>query len=209
VDDEADVRDAVEMTLSSQGYAVQSFAGGQECLEHLEQQDCDLLITDIRMPSMDGMTLLSLVRQSRPKLPVILVTGVGDIPMAVRAMKMGAADFLEKPLRRDELLCKVQMFTNHDPSQIKPAPIIHRGIFMDLTDSEWEVMRLILQGKTSKEIADLQGRSVRTVEVHRSHIMKKYNADNIADLLNKYGVRCAEQGDTRRGEFSLHYQRIG
>jgi len=186
VDDEADVRDAVEMTLSTQGYAVRSFAGGQECLAHLEQQACDLLITDIRMPNMDGMTLLSLVRQSRPKLPVILVTGVGDIPMAVRAMKMGAADFLEKPLRRDELLCKVQMMTTQDPSQIKPAPIIYRGIFTDLTDSEWEVMRMILQGKTSKEIADLQGRSVRTVEVHRAHIMKKYHADNIADLLNRY-----------------------
>lgn len=186
VDDEADIRDAVEMTLSSQGYAVRSFAGGQECLAHLEQQDCDLLITDIRMPSMDGMTLLSLVRQSRPTLPVILVTGVGDIPMAVRAMKMGAADFLEKPLRREELLCKVQMMTIPDPSQIKTAPIIHRGIFMDLTDSEWEVMRMILQGKTSKEIANLQGRSIRTVEVHRSHIMKKYHADNLVDLVNKY-----------------------
>ena len=186
VDDEADIRDAVEMTLSSQGYAVRSFADGQECLAHLEQQDCDLLITDIRMPSMDGMTLLSLVRQRRPDLPVILVTGVGDIPMAVRAMKMGASDFLEKPLRREELLCKVQMMTTQDPSQIKPAPIIYRGIFMDLTDSEWEVMRMILQGKTSKEIADFQGRSVRTVEVHRAHIMKKYHADNIADLLNRY-----------------------
>jgi len=186
VDDEADVRDAVEMTLSSQGYAVRSFAGGPECLAHLEQQDCDLLITDIRMPSMDGMTLLSLVRQSRPTLPVILVTGVGDIPMAVRAMKMGASDFLEKPLRREELLCKVEMLINHDPSQVKSAPVIRRGIFTDLTDSEWEVMRQILQGKTSKEIADLQGRSVRTVEVHRAHIMKKYHADNIADLLNKY-----------------------
>jgi len=78
------------------------------------------------------------------------------------------------------------MMTTQDPSQIKPAPIIYRGIFTDLTDSEWEVMRMILQGKTSKEIADLQGRSVRTVEVHRAHIMKKYHADNIADLLNRY-----------------------
>lgn len=186
VDDEADVRYAVNMILSSQGYSVHSFAGGQECLAHLEQQTCDLLITDIRMPGMDGMTLLSLVRQRRPELPVILVTGVGDIPMAVRAMKMGASDFLEKPLRRDELLCKVQMLTNSDPRQSNPAPVMHRGIFVDLTDSEWEVMRLILQGKTSKQIADLLGRSVRTVEVHRAHIMKKYQANSIVELLNKY-----------------------
>ncbi|MBN2514025.1 MAG: response regulator transcription factor [Sedimentisphaerales bacterium] len=186
VDDEADVRDAVAMILSSQGYAVRSFADGQECLTHLEQQDCDLLITDIRMPSMDGMMLLSLVRQRCPDLPVILVTGVGDIPMAVRAIKIGAADFLEKPLRRDELLHKVRKMTTNDPEEPKPIPIIHRGIFVDLTDSEWEVMWMILQGKSSKEIADFQGRSVRTVEVHRAHIMKKYHSDNIVDLVNKY-----------------------
>ncbi|MEN6307036.1 MAG: response regulator [Anaerohalosphaeraceae bacterium] len=186
VDDEADVRDAVEMTLLSRGYEVRSFGGGQECLAHLEEQDCDLLISDIRMPEMDGLTLLNLVREKRPKLPVLLVTGVGDIPLAVRAMKMGAADFMEKPLRRDALLGKIRMLLEFKPVDEKDIPILSKPLLYDLTDSEWDVLKLILRGKTSKEIADLQGRSVRTVEVHRAHIMKKFQVETLAELFSQY-----------------------
>lgn len=186
VDDEADVRDAVEMTLLSRGYEVRSFSGGQECLAHLEEQDCDLLITDIRMPGMDGLTLLNLVRKHRPKLPVILVTGVGDIPLAVRAMKMGAADFMEKPLRREALLGKVKMLLEFKLVKDEDLPFTRGHLPYDLTDSEWDVLKLILQGKTSKEIADLQGRSIRTVEVHRAHIMKKFQVETLAELFSRY-----------------------
>jgi FixJ family two-component response regulator len=176
VDDEADVREAISMVLVAAGYEVHSFNVGQVCLQYLEDHDCDLLISDVSMPEMDGLVLLDKAREIHPELMVMLVTGVGDVPMAVRAMKLGAAEFVEKPLRREELLNKVEFLM--DWAQ-------RRGGIEAMTEAEQEILKYIAQGKSNKVIALELGRSVRTIEVHRSHIMKKLQVENSTDLLRK------------------------
>lgn len=184
VDDEQKVRELVGRILEQAGFRVSCFARANDCLEKLRtdrlvvslSNPCDLLVTDVKLPETSGIELLAEVKRLAPSLPVILVTGYGDVPTAVRAMKAGAADFIEKPLEREALLSAVQVALK----QAVPAdPLLRKS----LTRVEMEVLNLILEGKTNKEAANLLHRSVSTIEVHRKHIMRKLGVDNVVDLV--------------------------
>jgi FixJ family two-component response regulator len=155
VDDEPTVRKAVAMTLERLGYNVTCFANAADCLEKLQNQNCDLLITDVKMPGMDGIELVQKAKHLAPWLPIIIVTGYGDIPMAIRAVKAGALEFIEKPLKSKTLadIINTTLKQNYLESLIKGNA---------LTKTETIILKMILQGNTNREIASTLHRSTRT-----------------------------------------------
>lgn len=181
VDDEPRVCDVVSKTLERVGMCVCCFHCADDCLAHLATERCDLLITDVKMPGKDGIELLKAAKGQLPWLPVLVVTGYGDVPMAVRALKAGAADFIEKPLDRDTFLATVRAVLAQHASQ----EALHN---LNLTRAEMKVLYFLLDGKNNREIATALHRSPRTVEVHRGHLMCKMGAGNVVELL-----RCATE----------------
>jgi len=181
VDDVPAVRKSVAKTLKWSGCKVTCFANAADCLEKLRAQNCDLLITDVKMPDMDGIELVRRAKSIAPWLPVLVITGYGDIPMAVGAVKAGAADFIEKPLHRESFLESVQT-------------ALRQGALKDLVSGkalskkELTILRLILQGKSSRDIANILHRSIRTIEDHRRHLMYKLDVDNVVDLVKRATV---------------------
>lgn len=176
VDDEPNVRKAVSQTLAELQCKVSCFASAADCLEALRLQNCDLLITDVNMPGTDGIELLTQARQIRPLLPVLIVTGYGDIPLAVKAVKAGALDFIEKPLDEETFLPVVE-------SALKKTTYTDPLTGQALTKTEIQILRFIADGKSNKEIAYLLHRAVRTVENHRHRLMRKLSVDNTAELV--------------------------
>lgn len=183
VDDEPRVCHAVHKTLERAGTQVSCFHGAEDCLQHLAAERCDLLITDVKMPGKDGITLLREVRERLPWIPVLIVTGYADVPLAVRALKAGAVDFVEKPLDRDAFLQTVERLIERHG---RPAALLEES----LTRTERKILFLLLDCKNNREIADALHRSPRTIEAHRSHLMQKLDAANIIELLR----RAAELG---------------
>ncbi len=181
VDDEPKVRMVVRKTLERTGADVTCFGSADDCLACLESASCDLLITDVKMAGRDGIELLKVVKSMLPWLPVLVVTGFGDVPMAVKALKRGAADFIEKPLDREGFLRAVRTLLSQNRSEMGR----HNQV---LTKAEVRILRLILEGKNNREIASTLHRSPRTVEVHRSHVMRKMGASNIVELLRRAAV---------------------
>jgi two-component system response regulator FixJ len=178
VDDEPKVCDVVRKTLERAGVNVQCFSGADDCLAHLAEKRCDLLVTDVKMPGKDGLELLREARRQLPWLPVVVVTGYGDVPTAVRALRSGAVDFLEKPLDREVLLGVVQTQLERNAPQSTLFDLA-------LTKTEMKVLRLILDGRNNRHIAVALHRSPRTVEVHRSNLMRKLGVSNIVELLRR------------------------
>jgi FixJ family two-component response regulator len=178
VDDEVRVLEAIGETLGTLGVQVACFVHPASCLERLRCEKCDLLITDLKMPEMDGIELLTDVKHHHPWVPVLIVTGYGDIPSAVRAIKAGAEDFIEKPLDKGNLLKMVESILletdRADTSAGRP-----------LTAIQTRVMKLVVNGKSNREIADILNRSVRTVEVHRAHMMEKLGVKSLLDLVKR------------------------
>ncbi len=178
VDNEPKVCDAVRKTLERAGLNVRCFLGADDCLAYLATERCDLLITDVKMPGRDGIELLHEARKHLPWLPVMIVTGYGDVPMAVRALKAGAADFVEKPLDRDGFLRTVQALLEQRGGQVSLRDL-------NLTRTEMRVLYLILEGRNNREIALMLHRSPRTIEVHRGHLMRKMGASNTVEMLRR------------------------
>jgi FixJ family two-component response regulator len=181
VDDEPTVRAAMRRTLELVGYEVSGFGSAADCLATMRSGRCDLLITDVVMPGMDGMELLSEAKCHTPSLPVLVVTGYGNVEMAVQAMDAGALNFIEKPLDRATLLAAVE-------SALKQHNGGRDHAHKPLTRAEVEVLRLILDGKGNKEIARLRHRSVRTIEDQRRCIMRKFGVDNPVDLIREVAI---------------------
>jgi len=176
--DEPGVREVAKRILEGAGIKVTCFADPTTCLVRLRSQHCHLLITDLKMPGMDGIELSMKVKRLAPWIPVLMISGYGDIPTAVRAIRAGVVDFIEKPLDKTMFMRKVESilptdgFT--DPDLGKPS-----------TPAETNVLRLALDGKSSKEIAKLLHRSTRTVDGHRSNLMRKLDIDNPIDLAKR------------------------
>ena len=191
VDDEPAVRRAVSQTIAAAGCRVVSFASAESCLAALEKENCDLLISDVNMPGMDGLALLKAIKEIKPALPVLLITGYGDIPIAVRAVKAGAYDFVEKPLDEATFLPLVEKILD------RPIPGVEGA--ETLTSAERRVLELVANGKSNKEIAYLLGRSIRTIENHRHHLMQKLHAENTADLV-KTAIALGLSSSTPRDE---------
>jgi FixJ family two-component response regulator len=181
VDDEPAVCRSLSQTLQRSGYTVSCFADADHCLQRLQMQSCDLLITDVRMPGMDGIELVRRAKCIVPWLPILVITGYGDIPMAVRAVKAGAAEFIEKPLQKQSFLAAVQ-------AALKQQDLKNLLKGKSLSKKEMAILHLILQGRSNKEIAQTLHRSIRTVEDHRRYIMRKLNVDNVVDLVKRAAV---------------------
>ena len=178
IDDEEGIRKSVSSSIETVGYSVECFANGEDCIKRLKTKVCNLVISDVRMPVMDGFTLLEEIKKAVPWVPTILVTGYGDVQMAVQAMKMGAADFIEKPFGHDSLLEKIEQTLRKDNFE-------NCSLGQNLTNSEKKVLKLLMKGMSNKEIALCLNRSVRTIEMHRSNTMRKFKTDNIVNLVKK------------------------
>ena len=178
VDDDTCLLDVISLFLKKEKYECTCFDNADDCLEQLRTHNCALIITDIQMPEKTGIELLKEVQSTVPWVPVLVMTSYGDIPLAVKALKAGAFDFIEKPLEWDGFLNLVRSIVEkHSLSNVlKGTP---------LTNMEKIVLQLVLQNKTNKEIAALLHRSIRTVEVHRNHIMHKLDVHSIVDLVKR------------------------
>jgi two-component system, LuxR family, response regulator FixJ len=185
VDDDAAVRESLAMLLRLAGYGVHDYDSAARFLSEARPVPRSCLIADIRMPDMDGLELQQeLLRRGSP-LPVIIVTGHGDVPLAVQAMKAGAVDFLEKPFAREVLLAAVRRALDRTAqpgvSDIAQDEIGRRlGL---LTGREREVYDFVVAGKQSKVIAHELGTSPRTIEIHRARMMQKMQAKTLQDLV--------------------------
>lgn len=179
VDDDADVRESLIFLLRRK-YRTLAFESARAFLgAGIDAKDACVLV-DIRMPEMDGLQLQREIRRTMPEMPVIIMTGHGDVPMAVQAMKDGALEFLEKPFDKDMLFGALELaFARSSPvsGNLKPEP--RRA----LTRRENEIFDLLVEGHQNKVVAHKLGISTRTVEVHRGHIMDKLGARNLADLV--------------------------
>lgn len=178
VDDEQRVCEAIRETLEELGVRVTCFHTAARCLKQFRRKGCDLLITDVRMPGMDGLELLRNARLIAPRLPVLVITGYGDVATAVSAIKAGAVDFIEKPLVKQEFIKQVKQLLD-ERKRFRQNSLVH------LTKQEARVLQLIVSGQSNKEIAALLHRSIRTVEVHRSRIMHKLGVESLIDLLKR------------------------
>ncbi len=178
VDDDPCILEAACAMLESVRYECSCFADVTSCLAQLTPRSCELLITDVKMPGRDGMDLLAAAKKIAPWLPVVVMTSYADIPMSVKAVKAGAFDFVEKPLVVDSFLGLVE-------AALKVNDMNGHMVGKSLTKTEKIVLRLILRGMSNKGIAYTLGRSERTIEVHRSHIMHKLNVDNVVDLVKR------------------------
>jgi len=184
VDDDADIRDSLRLLLEAAGHAARSFASAEEFLaEEPAARGC--LIADIRMPGLGGMELLEEIVRRQRDLPVILITGHADIPLAVRAMRAGAVDFLEKPFSGTRLTESVRRALDLSRRKLtrQDETRAARKLLTHLSSRERSVLEKLVQGQPNKSVAHELGISARTVEIHRAHIMLKMDASSLADLV--------------------------
>jgi FixJ family two-component response regulator len=185
IDDDQSVRDGLDSLLRSIGYATQCFASPRDFLVHYKAQGPACMVLDVRMPDANGLDFQNELSQIGINIPIIFLTGHGDVPMSVRAMKAGATEFLLKPFREQDLLDAVRQALEKDRSRIEKDATLQdiRNRFATLTVREREVMTLVARGLLNKQIAGEIGLSEVTVKVHRGQTMRKMQADTLADLV--------------------------
>ncbi|HUD51374.1 response regulator FixJ [Parvibaculum sp.] len=185
VDDDADVRDSLRALLESAGFEVEDYDSAMGFLGGMSSGRGSCLVADIRMPDMDGLTLQEELVKRQADLPVIIVTGHGDVPLAVRAMKAGAIDFIEKPYDDELLLSSVRRAREQSLNrQAKSSNAKEAETRVaSLTAREREVLEHLVAGQPNKVIAHELGISPRTVEIHRAHLMEKMQARSLSDLV--------------------------
>ena len=185
VDDDAAVRDALKLLLRSVGHAVETFGSAQEFLDAYGEDRAGCLVLDIRMPGMSGLELQQKLNEKHSILPIIFITGHGDVPMAVEAMQAGAVDFIQKPFRDQDLIDRINQALEKDSSNraaLGERNDIRRRL-ETLTPREREVLDLVVPGKANKVIAGDLKLSQRTVEIHRARVMEKMQASSLAHLV--------------------------
>jgi two-component system response regulator FixJ len=189
IDDEAAVRESLSLLLSLNGYDARAYESASAFLAALDADAgsgglCGCVVTDVRMPGVGGVELLVRLQESGAALPVIVMTGHGDVPLAVEAMKRGAADFLEKPFEAAALLAAVRSaLASGDGGPAAADARLVRKKLAALTPRENEILAELAAGKQNRAIAEHLSISVRTVEVHRASIMAKMNAKNVSQLI--------------------------
>ena len=185
IDDDDAVRQSLEFLLKTAGYAVTGFDSAKAFLEILPQLRSGCIITDVRMPEITGIDLLRRIKERGVDIPVIVITGHGDISLAVDAMKLGAVDFLEKPFDDDQLLAALKSALNQDADQAeRKAELseIHDKLAV-LSNRERQVLDGLVAGSANKTIAFDLGISPRTVEIYRANLMTKMAANSLSDLV--------------------------
>jgi two-component system response regulator FixJ len=184
VDDDAAMRDSLAFLLESAGFQAELYDGAQPLLAALPDL-AGCVLTDIRMPGMDGLELLRLIRASGRNVPVVIMTGHGDVPLAVEAMKLGAADFIEKPFDDEALLRALRDASRRaEPKQtVDPEAEAIRQRVARLSQRERQVFGLVVAGQTNKVIARELALSPRTVEIYRANVMTKMQAAGLSELV--------------------------
>jgi RNA polymerase sigma factor (sigma-70 family) len=185
VDDDQAIRNSLKWLIESVGLLVETYAGANELLRNYYPGRAGCLLLDVRMPGMGGLELQEYLNRHHITLPIIIITGHGDVPMSVRAMKAGAVDFIEKPFNDELLLESIRNALSLDQRQReiqgRRAEIAARLAL--LTPREHEVMRMVTDGRSNKEIAVELGVSAKTVEAHRARVMEKMQAHSLAELV--------------------------
>src|ERR1700724_629505 len=185
VDDDGGMRRALDTLLSTVGYKTAAFSRPSEFLANFKPDASGCLVLDIRMPDMSGLELQQHLNRMGSMLPVIFITGHGDVPMAVQAMKEGAFEFVQKPFRDQDLLDRINHALGQDKENrttvARRADVLHR--FESLTPREKQVMDLVVEGAANKVIAIDLDLSERTVEIHRAKVMEKMGARSVAHLV--------------------------
>ncbi len=185
VDDDQAVRESLCWLLESVDLPVATYASAQEFLADYNPEMGGCLILDVRMPGMSGLELQNKLIEIECTLPILIITGHGDVPMAVRALKNGAVDFIEKPFNDQKLLERIQHCLDQDRAQREARYMerVMRERYEQLTPREQEVLTRVVAGKLNKVIADELGISSKTVEAHRANIMEKMHASSLAELV--------------------------
>lgn len=185
VDDDEAFRDSLRWLLDAAGYRVAAFSGAELFLASFQPGAGACLILDVRMPGYSGLELQKEMARRGHAIPIIFVTGHGDVPMAVNAVKNGAFDFIEKPFKDQALLTLIENAANLNVSALQDEAERLSAIarLATLTQREREVMELVVAGKRNKQIADDLGISVKTVEVHRARVMEKTGVASVAELV--------------------------
>lgn len=187
VDDDQAVRDSLSWLISSIGLNVETFENAQHFIDNYDRERPGCLLVDVRMPGMSGLELQQHLAQDNHCLPVIIVTGHGDVKMAVNAMKHGAFDFIEKPYN-DQVMLDLLQTALKECERRRSAKMEHKEVqdlYDNLTAREREVMDMIVAGNTNKQIAYGLDISEKTVEAHRAKVMEKLEARSLADLIRK------------------------
>jgi two-component system response regulator FixJ len=184
VDDDPGVRDSLRFVMESAHLAARAYASAAEFLEDYDHKQPGCLVLDLKMPGMSGFELVQEFRSQQIQLPIIVVTGHGDVPTAVESMKLGVLDFLQKPVENRVLLAKVRNGLQRDAEQRQQQAETKaiRERMASLTPRQRKLVELLVAGKPSKQIALELGISVKTVANHRAHVMRKTQAANVADL---------------------------
>ncbi len=193
VDDDPGVLESLELLLRSVGLAAETFASAHEFLEAYDPEKPGCMVLDVRMPEMSGLELQERLRALESTLPIIFITAHGDVPIAVKAVKTGAVDFIQKPFRDQELIEKIQHAIEDNAlnrEQLRELQQV-RARMASLTPRQRQVMELVVEGKANKVIAGELGLSQRTVEIHRARVMKKMEARSVSNLVQMV-MRCGK-----------------
>lgn len=194
VDDDPAVRDSLQAMLEAEGFRVYVFEDARAFLDALPAPSRCVALLDVRMPDMDGLELLAALGQRASAPPVIMITGHGDVPMAVEAMKLGAVDFIEKPFAADTIVRSIrEALATCRPASTATNETERR--LARLTEREREVLEQLVVGRSNKAIALELGISPRTVEIHRARVMEKMQADSLSHLVRMALAAGIDPGD--------------
>ena len=185
VDDDEAVRDSLQWLLEGKDYRVRCFESAEAFLARYDPREVACLIADIRMHGMTGLELQDKLIERHSPLPIVFITGHGDVPMAVDTMKKGALDFIQKPFDESALVSVVERMLEHARTAFsdQQQAATREALLAKLTGRESQVLERIVAGRLNKQIADDLGISIKTVEAHRANIMEKMGANTVADLL--------------------------
>jgi len=196
VDDDISVRESLESLISFAGWQPETFASAEEFLARPRSQTPSCLVLDVSLPDLTGLELQKLIASDRIDMPIIFITGHGDVPMTVQAMKAGAVEFLTKPFDDEVLLSAIRQAITRSTATLNDQAEVHalRECYETLTPREQEVMRLVVSGMLNKQIGLTLGISEITVKAHRGQMMRKMQADSLPNLVTmaaKLGVQPA------------------